>query len=825
MRLTWARALAGLTLCAVTTCADPAPTTGSLIIEIVGVPASVQASVVVSGDAGFRRVVTTTTTIDGLSPGGYVVSSGVLSTPAALYEPETLTRHVSVVAGQTHSVRFPFVLASGSIDLTATGLPAGVGPHVAIAGSTYVRTVTVAGLIHALPPGQYVVRADTFAAATGDRFGATVVEQPVTITASLTPVPVSVAYGPASGTLALAVSGFNDDAGDAVTISGDNGFVVKTSTSVVLRGLRPGAYSVTPRQIILCPNVYTPITAERSYDVALAQVTDASVVFERSQPGPETLNFAIDKAYLTQAVQNTSATLPIIAERTALLRVFGNANQCHTATPAVKIRLSSGDSIVIPQPDPVARFEPQLPAFMTSWSALVPAALVRPGLTFEAFIDPENAIAEANEDDNRFPASGSSTQIVATMPPFDLAFVPITQAGVTGNVNEGNLPEYLYAARQMLPLGVINSTVGPSYTTNVVLGNGTTSAFVSILQELDVKRVQDGVTSNYYGVLRPAPGINFVQVGGIAYIGGKTALGITVGWFNDLRQATELVAHELSHNFGQRHAPCGSAGGPDPAFPYADGAIGVTGYDLYNATDLIHVDVKSPTTPDIMGYCSDPWISDYTYGRIINFRSPPVVTLAASVVEPQRTSTLLVSGMVSPDSVRLDPAFQIVTRPALPAATGPYSIEGRASDGTILFQTSFMPQPTDHGDPSVRYFTFAIPVAETALSRLSQLELVGDRGRVTRRSGGSSDRVRLVAPDAAADEAGAIVTSRSASIADVEWDAARWPAILIRDAATQTLLGIGRGGRATVATRAATIELVMSDGARSATVRTLVRGR
>ena len=52
MRLTWARALAGLTLCAVTTCADPAPTTGSLIIEIVGVPASVQASVVVSGDAG-----------------------------------------------------------------------------------------------------------------------------------------------------------------------------------------------------------------------------------------------------------------------------------------------------------------------------------------------------------------------------------------------------------------------------------------------------------------------------------------------------------------------------------------------------------------------------------------------------------------------------------------------------------------------------------------------------------------------------------------------------------------------------------------------------
>lgn len=825
MRLTWARVLSGLTLCTVTACADPAPTTGSLIIEIVGVPASVQASVVVTGAGGFRRVVPTTTTIDGLTPGGYVVSSGVLSTGTALYDPETRTQNVSVVAGQTHSVRFPFVLASGSIDLTATGLPPGVGPHVAIAGSTYVRTVTAAGLIHALPPGHYTVRADTFAAGTGDRFGATVVEQPVTVTASLVPVPVQVDYGPASGTLALVVTGFNDEGGDAITISGADGFVVKTSMSTVLRGLRPGAYTVTPRQMVLCPNVYTPTTAERTYDVALAEITDAAVMFEVSQPGPETLNFTIEKAYLTQAVQNATATLSIVADKPALLRVFGKANQCHSATPAVSVRLSSGENIVIPVPDPVARFEPQLPQFTSSWSALVPAALVRPGLTFEAIIDSENAIAEASEDDNRFPPSGPSTQTVATAPPFDLAFVPITQAGVTGNVNATNIPEYLYAVRQMLPLGEINSSIALPYTTSVVLGSGTTSAFVSILQELEVKRVQDGTTSNYYGVLRPAPGINFVQVGGIAYIGGKTALGITVGWFNDTRQATELVAHELSHNFGQRHAPCGSAGAPDPAFPYPEGAIGVTGYDLYNATELIHVDVKPPTTPDLMGYCSDPWISDYTYGRIIGFRSPSVVTLAASVAEPSRAATLLVSGMVSPDSVRLDPAFQIVTRPVLPAASGPYSLEGRTSNGTVLFQTFFTPQAVDHGDPSVRYFTFAIPVAEAALSQLSQLELVGDRRRVTRRSGGASERVRLVAPDAAADEAGAMVTSRSADIADVEWDAAQWPAILIRDAAAKTLLGIGRGGRASVATRAASIELVMSDGARSATVQTRVRGR
>ena len=822
------RTLSALAFCAIAACGDPAPTTGAMIVEITGLPASVLAAVRVTGPAGFQRSVQATTTLEALPPGDYTVSSATLSTPTALYDPVIPTHSVSVVAGQTQMVSFAYALASGSIELTATGLPAGVGPYIAIVGPTYLRTVTSAGLIHGIPPGQYVVRADTFASITGDRFGATLVEQPVTITASETPVPLTVAYGPASGTLNLLVTGLSVSANDAITVTGTGGFVFRTSTSTTMRGLKPGTYTVASRQIVQCPTIFTPTTAEQSFDVALAQVTDAPVSYQSSQPGPETLNLSIEAAYLTQAVQNASATIPIVAGRPALLRVFGIANQCNTATPAVRVRFSNGDSVTIPAPESSVRFASASALLSTSWNALLPAELMQPGLTFEAEIDAGQAVAEADETDNKYPAPGLSTPVIA-VPPFDVTFVPITQSGATGNVSEANLPEYLRAVTQMLPLGEIRTAIAPPFTSQYVLGNGSITAFQSILGELDAKRVADAGTSgyagHYYGVLMPAGGITFVQFGGIAYRPGKTALGITVGWFSNARQATELVAHELSHNLSNRHAPCGAAGGPDPAYPYAGGAIGVTGYDLSTATTVSEISLKVPSTPDIMGYCANPWISDYMYERIINYRMPPVLAGGARMTERASVSALLVSGMVSPDSVRLEPAFQLTTRPELPESDGPYAIEGRSADGTVLFRTAFAGVATDHGDPSVRYFTFAIPMSEASIANLAEVELVGHGRRAGRRSAASTQRLRLLAPDAAADEARVTVTQRTASDIELVWDAAQWPSMLVRDPVTKTLLAIGRGGRAIAATPARSVELLLSDGARSVVVQVPIGGR
>ena len=53
----------------------------------------------------------------------------------------------------------------------------------------------------------------------------------------------------------------------------------------------------------------------------------------------------------------------------------------------------------------------------------------------------------------------------------------------------------------------------------------------------------------------------------------------------------------------------------DANYPYPGGLTGAYGYDLQ--ADVI----KSPLLADIMGYCANPWISDYTYEGMLAFRT------------------------------------------------------------------------------------------------------------------------------------------------------------------------------------------------------------
>lgn len=77
-----------------------------------------------------------------------------------------------------------------------------------------------------------------------------------------------------------------------------------------------------------------------------------------------------------------------------------------------------------------------------------------------------------------------------------------------------------------------------------------------------------------------------------------------------------VVIHELGHNHGRDHAPCGGPDGTDPAFPYPGATLGVHGYDIAKDT-LIFPDVVDGATgeqpTDFMGYCFNQWWSDYSW--------------------------------------------------------------------------------------------------------------------------------------------------------------------------------------------------------------------
>ncbi len=146
----------------------------------------------------------------------------------------------------------------------------------------------------------------------------------------------------------------------------------------------------------------------------------------------------------------------------------------------------------------------------------------------------------------------------------------------------------------------------------------------------------DGSQRNSYGWV-PA---NFG--GGVAGIG---YLGQGVGTGRDDSQ--QVAAHELGHNFGRNHAPCGGAGGAAPGYPYANGRIGTWGW---SGSQLL-----SPTQwVGLMSYCNPGWVSDYTSEGVRDFMARGN-TFEPGAMLPSISSddVVLFAGRVTPKGVVL----------------------------------------------------------------------------------------------------------------------------------------------------------------------------
>jgi hypothetical protein len=392
--------------------------------------------------------------------------------------------------------------------------------------------------------------------------------------------------------------------------------------------------------------------------------------------------------------------------------------------------------------------------------------------------------------------------------------VLLTSGGSTGNVTPSNLADYLTATRQMHPISSIDADIGPVFSTDVAFGSGGEAAWTSILQQLDMLRVLEGSSRYYVGAVRPPPGVTFVTFGGYGYIPNnpassaaftRTNVLVNVGWFSRTRQTTELVAHELGHNMGRRHSPCGNPASPDPGYPYQGGTIGVSGYDLYTWSQTgtgLPVELI-PQSGDLMGYCVPPWISDYTYAALLAWRGGAV----ASAVRAPASSCpcLIVWGGVEGDSIRLEPSF-VAGAPAVPAVPvgGEYLLEGSGEDGATLFHLRFDPVEIDHA-PGIRHFTFAIPLAAGQLSRLAGIRVAGDGRTMERQVPAAADPELRLEPAGPARR--------------LTWDAARYPLLVFRDPASGRVLQLARSGTTLVEGGGPELEVIASNGLRSTTVR------
>jgi hypothetical protein len=195
----------------------------------------------------------------------------------------------------------------------------------------------------------------------------------------------------------------------------------------------------------------------------------------------------------------------------------------------------------------------------------------------------------------------------------------------------------------------------------------------------------------------------------------------------------------------------------------------------------------SPQTHfDFMSYCAPAWTSDFTFRGILGFRAQNPQNFVAARAEP----SLLIWGSTGPGGLELEPAFEVTTRPVLPDAPGDYTLGVGA------------------------HFAFAVPLDRVSPDRLARIRLSGP-GQPPAEVGTAMASAPPVPFPA--------LQARRVTTEDVEvlWDVAASRVVMVRDPATGTILSFARGGATTVATGAAALELVLSDGVRS-TVRQIV---
>jgi hypothetical protein len=227
----------------------------------------------------------------------------------------------------------------------------------------------------------------------------------------------------------------------------------------------------------------------------------------------------------------------------------------------------------------------------------------------------------------------------------------------------------------------------------------------------------------YYGMITDASG-NFARGQAAAPLTSVGPTGIPSGgasWDTDGSYGDWYAAHEIGHSLGRAHPNAGSDdpatpdvgencnhSRSDPGYPYGDiytarTPIGpydhtLEGFDVGDAYFGIPTAVfPSDTWNDVMSYCSNQWISDYTYeGMYYHMIAFP--SLAAPTIS-RAGDFLLAAGVINPASSvagfsYLRRVADVINVPAL--VPGDYSLRLLDASNNILADYAFTPvQNTD----------------------------------------------------------------------------------------------------------------------------------
>ncbi len=343
-------------------------------------------------------------------------------------------------------------------------------------------------------------------------------------------------------------------------------------------------------------------------------------------------------------VSPSSRKAPVVAKRMGMIRVYVQPDGGWTARDVTaELRLvADGKKFPIVRDTkrisgPSREEDPK-----STFNLEVPGESLPAGVTFQvALTAPDGERAElVPSSEGRYPNDGSFANLgVEVAGKLRVVLVPVKYdadgSGRTPPLGAAQLELYRKRMMRLYATSEVELTArAPMPWDGQLASNG--NGFPNVLRAITQLRAQDGVEKDvyYYGLLAPKPTMT-------AYCGGGcvTGLSAVVDNPNDSamrasigigfggEESANTMAHEIGHAHGRTHAPCGGASGVDPRFPYQGGAIGAWGYDIFDKTLI-----EPSKGRDIMGYCRNEWVSDYTYNAF--FERISAISLEKEVAFP-----------------------------------------------------------------------------------------------------------------------------------------------------------------------------------------------
>jgi len=344
----------------------------------------------------------------------------------------------------------------------------------------------------------------------------------------------------------------------------------------------------------------------------------------------------VDALEITQSIQTMSQSIPLLADKRTVVRVFLSTTLAAAVTVrgALRLRLAGGGSALIASEADVVLN----PAEFNQTRAKRDIA----GKTLNFVIPAGSAVLGAFDVAlEQVMNAATSAQLVFSPPgaglPASFNTSPPLRITVVGFSYVQGTPAQTFTPRA-LDFDLLRSWLGRAYPAGTVIWSqrtvtanaappftcGDINSQLSAIRTLDVNGGTDART-HYYGLVSDG-GFFMRGCAGVPSAPDPTAVGSgptgtgTWGWDFDGSYGDWYGGHEIGHTFGRKHPGfCGETQDDLANYPFpngqlsnADGNFG--GFDVGDPAQALPLAAMPGVQwHDVMTYCNQEWLSSYTY--------------------------------------------------------------------------------------------------------------------------------------------------------------------------------------------------------------------